>query len=1157
MDRLNFQERLIDEVKCHQHLYAPKPRDQKNTKERECSWRDIAENLKSEVEVCRKRWRGLRARFVTAKKKGTVNSSPVLARMLWLSPYVRHRSNSSVSPEMMKCDQMKKRRLFDDLDDNALHGRKSLCSDRTGMEGDGTVTALMQNKCVKLSRISSSSITDTANSKHKKFPANRASDTGVQLPGHVSSTSSNFRADNGGLISTPRLAQCNINGPVTFTTVMGNNQDGPSHSGGMMNGGVPVPQQKWDADMDSTRERISKVLKEKMKRKAQYIMEGNEPRQNKKLLNQIYTKVYITEGETRVVNEHEIIQIDSTAKMQSTQGKELECNNLFQQERDIRTVLTKGNAGIGKTVCVHKFILDWVEGKANHNIKLIFFLPFRELSLLTREFSFHELLVEFHRELESLNNPDIYDSKKALFILDGLDESRFRLDFSKKMVANMQVSTTVDVLITSLIKGKLLESALLWITSRPAAVTQALFTHIDLVTEVRGFNDPQKEEYFQKRISDPDLADRIIVHIKSCRVLYIMCHIPLFCWIAATVFQNMFDYGDYKEIPKTLTSMYCHFLLIQTDRTHQRNHGENQWSRQKLLEGNMDVILKVAQLAFRQLDKARLIFSEEDLAHCGIEANDSLVSEMCTQILKVEPICYVNTFQEKLYCFVHLSIQEFLAAFYTFHCYLSKNLEPVKCFLAQRKKAVPEHLTMDDFMKMAVNKALDSKNGQFDLFVRFLHGFALEANQKLLSGILPLVESNQETIGRIISNLKKVQRKNISAERCMNLFHCLSEMNDCSVHEEVQGFLNSEKGSVKTLSLAHCSALAYMLQLSDDVHEEFELRKFNTSDEGRKRLVPAVKSCSRALLAGCKLTGNSCEIVASALQCANSQLKVLDLSDNDLQDSGVKILCSGLKSTNCKLETLRLSCCGITKIGCEALASALCSNLSHLRELDLSHNYPGVEGKAVLSKIQKQLQCVIRFDEEAEYWLKSGLRKYACKITLDQNTTHKKLSWKNQKVSVEKQDQTYPDHPERFQHCQQFLCTEGLTGKAYWEVDWSGRAAVGVAYKSIRRDGQDASKIGCNNKSWCLERFITVFSAKHNNKTEDISTPRSKSGRLGVFLDWEGGTLSFYNISSGALIHLHTFHAKFCEPLYPAFEVSESVSLWQLKEHTKRQDSES
>ncbi|KAL2086303.1 hypothetical protein ACEWY4_017362 [Coilia grayii] len=913
--------------------------------------------------------------------------------------------------------------------------------------------------------------------------------------------------------------------------------------------------------MDSALENVSGRLKAKMKRQMQYIIEGNGTRQKKKPLNQMYTKLYITKA--RPIKEHELCKMDSS--VQPLPGEEIESNNIFQNA-DTRTVLTKGTAGIGKSVCTQKFILDWSEGQANQNVKLMFLLPFRDLNLLTEEYSLHTLLMECYPELRELKKTDIYNSSNTLFILDGLDESRFHLNFKSKPVTDMNKITTVDVLITSLIRGTLLDSALLWITSRPAAVTRALSLYIDQETEVRGFKDPEKEKYFYKNVCNPELAETIISHIKSSRVLHVMCHIPLFCWLAATIFQNLLEKDkkkekeetrDKEELPKTLTTMYCHFLLIQTDLTYQKNHGTNEGGTKNLLEYYKDIILRVAELAYKQFVKERVIFYKKDLEECGVDANNCVFSDMCNEMLKEEPTFYVDC-HVKIYSFVHLSIQEFLAALYAFHCFLNNTVEPLKSCLALQKgqKALPEEFPIEEFLKMAVNKGLDNKIGHFDLFVKFLHGFTLASNQKVLDGLLHLT-CDAETRWKIKSNLKKIQRRNISAERCINLFHCLSEMNDCSVQKEVEGFLNSEKGCVKMLSLAHCSGLAYMLQLSE-VQEVFDLTKYNTSDEGRKRLVPAVKNCRKAILAGCKLTENSCDIVASALQSENSSLRELDMSDNDLQDSGLKILCDGLKSSHCKLKKLKLSCCGITQTGCEELASALRSHPSCLRELDLSRNYPGAGGKKALSKIQKR--CTINFDDEAEYWLKSGLRKYTHKITLDPNSAHRRLRWTdprkltNQKVSVDKKDEPYSDHPERFQHCQEFLCRESMRGKFYWDVDWNGHATIGIAYKSIRRDGQDESKLGCNTSSWSLECFIGSYVAKHNNLTENIPAPRSHSGRVGVFLDWEGGTLSFYSVSSGTLSHLHTFSAKFAEPVYPGFEVSKSITICQP---TKRKASDS
>ncbi|XP_048104915.1 NACHT, LRR and PYD domains-containing protein 3-like [Alosa alosa] len=862
-----------------------------------------------------------------------------------------------VSRPMMNLPKEKKHTQEELKKPYVHHERKSILtgptsSNRTGAKRprmpspsntQRTTSGLSQANKPPAKRCSAPGSDETHTLQASEFPTVSRESTaqGVQLPGHVSSTSSNFSADNGGLISVPQLAQCHINGPVTFTTVMGNNQDGT-----------------YAVDSALNTEKISKTLKEKLKTQVQNIEEGYDVTKNEIPLKEMYTELHITKEkrdarEMRDDKEHEMYLRDSATGPGPSQSEGIECNGIFKQGpgRRIRMVLTKGNAGIGKSVYVRKFIFDWVEGEANADVQLMLPLPFRELNVLPEgQYSFYTLLLEFFEDLKLHNDPKIYNNMKTIIILDGFDESKFHLDF-KKTIADMNEKTTIDVLISSLIKGKLLGSALLWITSRPAAASQ-LIKYANLVTEVQGFSDPKKEEYFQNRIKDSTRAVQIITHIKSSRVLHFMCHIPLFCWIAATVFQNMLE-GE--KIPKTLSSMYCCFLVIQICITHEKKHGEK-FESHKMLMSSQEAILKVAHLAFRNLDHGKLIFLEDDLKQCGINPKDPMFSGVCTEILKINGFHSLRLTHVKQYSFMHLSIQEFFAALYAFHCFLKSNLEPLRPFLTQKKKVLPVNMTLEEFLQIVVEKALSSKTGHLDLFVRFLHGLSLETNQKHLDSLLPQLVVNPDTRANIISNLKNTLRKKFSAERFINLFHCLSEINDCSFQEEVQKYLDSDKGQGKWLSLAHCSALAYMRQLSDKVQDEIDLKKYNTSDEGRKRLLPAVKCYKKAKLAGCKLTENCCHIVASALQSANSPLRELDLSDNDLQDSGVKILCSGLTSAYCKLEKLKLSCCGITKEGCKKLASAL---PSRLKELDLSHNYPEMEGEGKFSEIQKK-QCAIR-----------------------------------------------------------------------------------------------------------------------------------------------------------------------------------------------------
>ncbi|XP_072567694.1 NACHT, LRR and PYD domains-containing protein 3-like [Paramormyrops kingsleyae] len=864
------------------------------------------------------------------------------------------------------------------------------------------------------------------------------------------------------------------------------------------------------ADVSEKRELMLDRIKCNLKKKFECVFEGKAKEGQPTLLKEIYTELYITKGGTGGVNdEHEVRQIETSSKKRQTEDTTLKCNDIF------------------KPLCGH-----------------------------------------------------------------GLDECRLPLDFQNNdSWFNVTKKTSLHLLLTHLIKGNLLPSALLWITSRPAATNQIPPECIDQVTEIRGFSDAQKEEYFRKRFNDEGLAERIIRHVKSSRSLFIMCHIPVFCCISATVLESLFMETDSGEIPSTLTEMYTHFLIFQTRLIKnkyrlQTSVSQNRTSwygklKDELMKNNETndircLLLKLGKLAFHNLKKGNLIFYKKDLEKSDLDIREaSVYSGVCTEVFKEE----YGMYRDKVYCFVHLSIQEYLAALYVFLSKPSANL-----------------------LKTTVDQALESKNGHLDLYLRFLLGLSIDSSKTLLERLLGQTGFSSHNIGKTAQYIKGKIMENLSPERTINLFHCLNELGDNSLVEEVQRYLNSRSLSAEHLSPAQYSALAFVLLMSDEELDVFDLKKFFRSDNEHWRLLPVVKTSKTALLNSCNLTetcwdtlalalrSNSsplkeldlsnndlqdsevkllsaglegshckleilrlnscnltetcCDTLALTLRSNSSPLRELDLSNNDLQDSGVKLLSAGLEDSHCKLEILRLSGCRVTEGGCTSLASALRSNPSHLRELDLSYNHPGDSGVKLLSAVLEDPSCKLEklnVDHSAECRTRPGLQKYSCQLTLDPNTAnrHLSLSEGNRKVTREAERQPYPDHPERFDCWPQVLCRESLTGRCYWEAEWSGYGArIAVTYKGISRKGDSADCVlGATDKSWMLCCSPDSYSVCHNNKQTVIPIKPPGSRRVGVYLDQVAGTLSFYRVSSDGLTLLYSFTSSFTEPLCPGFYV--------------------
>ncbi|XP_057691049.1 NACHT, LRR and PYD domains-containing protein 12-like isoform X4 [Corythoichthys intestinalis] len=706
--------------------------------------------------------------------------------------------------------------------------------------------------------------------------------------------------------------------------------------------------------------RLKRELQDNLRRLYRFASEGNTERwQQQQPLEDVYTQLDITYGaDVSPDGRHEVLQMetcDAAAKRSI-----LPCD-IFKSpdgnRRPIRTMLTVGFAGIGKTFLIQKFVWDWASGNTNQDVDFIFPFTFRELNMEKGEsFTLAELIGGDSHMRERLNEIFIYlqtsgkqdfesSGIKILFILDGLDECNFKIDLKKarKVNKNVKESYPLEVLLAYLIKGNLLPCARVWITTRPAAARDIPADLIDSRTEVGGFSESRRLEYFRQRFPN---EERVTEHIRKSRTIFIMCHIPIFCWLTATVLQVHLDKGKEGELPTTLTDMYSAFI---------GHHLEN--SKERNTAAYIPDVKALAKLAFDHTMNQRQIFYEKDLEdscfdysqaakHCGL----------FTEVFKeVHPL---KRKKQKMFQFIHLTIQEYLAALYVKMCFFHDNKNVLdtsrwkKLFMPVKQKTITE------VHKSALQRALESE-GNLDMFLRFLVGLSLQCNQEIVGALLKVPHDWEQSKSKTVKLIQKRIKRN-TPEKSVNLFYCLNELKDNSLLKQIQHQLVSGRLSWRQMTNDMWSALAFFLLTDDETMKSFDLRRYSPSPLGLKKLLLVVKASQKSDLNQCWLDRGSCHLLASVLS-SPSNLRHLDLGCNhDVSDKGVEILSKGLASPHCHLEVLNLSMCWITRRGCISLTEVLKLNLSHLQELDLNGNKLSDEGVEILSKGLSSPNCILK-----------------------------------------------------------------------------------------------------------------------------------------------------------------------------------------------------